>query len=144
MNLTDLFVDQDHQHYLDAARSRTVGHDAIASALDPTFLDAVDVVRAFPATAGLPEDVQNSLAQRVADVFRGQLDDIRADVESAKDDLEQAESDRDVERERYRDRDEALAAHEQKIKTLEDRLAAAQTWADGVVAAVGRRTGGNR
>ena len=77
MNLTDLFVDQDHQHYLDAAaaKSRSVGHDQVASALDDTFLAAADVVRGFPATAGLPWDVQNSLAGRVAEAVAELLAD---------------------------------------------------------------------
>jgi hypothetical protein len=75
MSFTDLVVDQDHQHYLDAAaaKSRVVGVDAAPSALDPTLLAAVDVVRAFPATAHLAWDVQNSLAQRVVDALEGWL-----------------------------------------------------------------------
>ncbi len=126
MSLLDSVTAEDHRNYLDAAarRSRTVGADAVASALDPTFLDAVDVVRAFPATAGLSGDVQNSLAQRVADVFRERLDEVHADLSETETALEKAENDRDANYELYRDRDTALAAHEQEIERLTGELEA--------------------
>jgi hypothetical protein len=98
---------EDHRCYTDAAarRSRTVGYDAAPSALDPTFLDAVDAVRAFPATAHLSWDVQNSLAQQVLDALADWLVDDPDDEKS---------------------QSRALAEARQTIKVLEFRLAKAQ------------------
>lgn len=112
MSITDLFVDQDHQHYLDAAaaKSRTVGHDAAPGALDETFLAAVEVVRAFPATARLAWDVQNSLAQRVVDAVAELLPD-PDEVDRLEQEVETAEKD-------YAKLDRQVAKLEKRLEKL--------------------------
>ncbi len=65
-----------------------------------------------------------ALAQRVADVFRERLDEVHADLSEPETALEKAENDRDANYELYRDRDTALAAHEQEIERLTGELEA--------------------
>lgn len=54
---------------------------ALPDTYSPTWQAAVDVVRDFPATAELPWDEQNELAQRVVDVVAGELDELEASLD---------------------------------------------------------------